>query len=316
MTKFYKCDFMDNGINFERFMIRACCKSVHSGKERPTLSTTYENINWDEIRERRNEWKKQIAEGNPPIFCKGCPLIREEKELVEDDHIYFVDVNSFVKCNSKCIYCDCWAKEGVKEYSMLPYFKELFEKDLLKQVYYGYIQFAGGEPALMIDFDKIIDLCIENGMQRYIVNSNCIKYSQGIERLLNETETNLCCSLDSGCEETFNKIKNVPCFNKVTENLKRYAQLQQEGKSCVLSKYIIVPDYNDNEEEIEKWYDLSLSLGIKNLVLDIEREWFRKNEQKLTPTMKKMIEKIQNNCKNDGINLDYYESLKNLYKKY
>ncbi len=315
MTKLYKCDFMDNGINFERFVIRACCKSVHSGVERPTLCDSYENIDWQKIKERRDIWRKQIAEGNPPVFCKGCSAIQTVNKLNNDDFVYFVDVNSFVKCNSRCVYCDCWSKKGVKEYSMFPYFQELFSKKLLKQVYYGYIQFAGGEPALMIDFDKIIDLCIENGMQRYIVNSNCIKYSQGIERLLRETETNLCCSLDSGCEETFAKIKNVPCFNQVVENLKKYTDAQQEGKSRVLSKFIIIPSYNDSEEEIIKWYDLSVSLGIKNLVLDIEREWFKSNNQKITKHMEKMIELIQKHCKKEGINLDYYESLKCLYKK-
>lgn len=314
MAKLYKCDYMDSGLNFERFFIRACCKSAHTGGGKPQLADSYDHIDWNEIKKRRDIWKKQIAEGNFPEFCKGCSSIQPTDELNNKDEIYFVDINSFVRCNSKCVYCDCWSKKGVKEYSLLPYFKELFEKQLLKQVYYGYIQFAGGEPALMIDFEEIIDLCITNGMQRYIVNSNCIKFSKGIEKLLQETETNLCCSLDSGCEETYLKIKNVPFFNQVTENLKKYAEAQKDGKSCVWSKFIIIPDYNDNEDEINKWYDLSLSLGIKALILDVEREWFKQNNHKLTPNMKKMIKIIKNKCKKDGVKLEFYESLKCLYE--
>lgn len=314
MAKFYKCDYMDSGLNFERCVVRACCKSAHSGGGKPQLADSYDDLDWDDIKKRRDIWRKQISEGNFPDFCKGCSSIQLTKDINNSDEIYFIDVNSFVKCNSKCVYCDCWSKKGVKEYSLLPYFKELFEKKLLKQVYYGYIQFAGGEPALMTDFEKIIDLCIENGMQRYIVNSNCIKYSDGIEKLLKQTETNLCCSLDCGCEETYKKIKNVPFFNQVVENLKKYATAQQDGKSCVWSKFIILPDYNDNEEEINKWYDLSLSVGIKALYLDIEREWFKQNNQKITQNMKNLIKIIQKRCKNDGIKLDFYESLKCLYE--
>lgn len=314
MTKLYKCDYMDSGINFERHNVLACCKSAHSGGGKPVLSESYEEIDWAKIKEKRDIWRKQIAEGNPPEFCKGCPSIREANEMLDDDSILFIDVNSFVKCNSRCVYCDCWSIEGFQEHSLLPYFKDLFDKKLLKNSIYGYIMFAGGEPALMRDFEEIIELCIENGMKRYIVNSNGIKFSKGIERLLKETEANVFISLDSGCEETFNKVKNVPCFEKVVENLKKYAQAQQEGKSCVWSKFIIIPDYNDNEEEIMKWYDLTTKqIGIKAVVLDVEREWFKKNDRKITPKIEKMIEMIKNRCEKDGIKLDWYESLKCLY---
>ena len=80
------------------------------------------------------------------------------------------------------------------------------------------------------------------------------------------------------------------------------------------SKFIIVPNYNDNEEEIMKWYDLTTKqIGIKAVVLDVEREWFKRNDRKITPKMEKMIEMIKNRCEEDGIKLDWYESLKCLY---
>ncbi|MDO5304375.1 MAG: radical SAM protein, partial [bacterium] len=289
------------------------CKSAHSGGGKPVLAESYDDIDWEKIKERREIWRKQIAEGNPPEFCKGCPSIQETDQPLDDDSIYFIDVNSFINCNSRCMYCDCWEDTTFKEHSLLPYFKDLFDKKLLKNSNYGYIMFAGGEPALMRDFEEIIELCIENGMQRYIVNSNGIKFSKGIERLLKETEANVFVSLDSGCEETFNKVKNVPCFDNVVENLKRYANAQQEGKSCLWSKFIIIPDYNDSEEEILKWYDLSLSLGIKAVVLDVEREWFKKNNREINPKIENLINIIKNRCEEDGIKLDWYESLKCLY---
>ena len=315
MAKTYKCDYMNSGINFERNGVFVCCKSAHKGGGMPVLAETYADFDWQKIVELKKKWKAQIESGNPPEKCVGCPHIVEDDGIIgaDDFSVYFIDVNSFVNCNSKCIYCDCWSNTAFKETSLLPRFQELFDKKLLKNSKHGYIQFAGGEPALMKDFETIVNLCIDNGIERYIVNSNGIKYSKGIERLLSETMVNLCVSIDSGCKETYEKIKRVPCFEKVVNNLTQYAKAQKKGRSQVWSKFIIIPDINDNEEEILKWYDLSLKIGIKALVLDVEREWFKNQDRKITSKMEKMIELIQNKCKKDNIKLTYYESLKCLY---
>lgn len=313
MPVLYKCDYMDSGINFGRDSVFVCCKTAHKGGGRPVLAENYDDFDLDKIIELKQKWREQIAKGTPPSECMGCPNINPTKKLKENFDLYFIDINSFVNCNSRCIYCDCWQNDGFKETSLLPKFQEFFKKRILKNIYYGYIQFAGGEPSLMLDFDKIIDLCIENGLENYIVNSNGIKFSQGIKKLLEKTNANLFVSLDSGTKETYEKIKNVTCFDKVVENLTEYAKSQVPQKSCVWSKYIIIPEINDNIEEIDKWYDLSLKIGISALVLDVEREWFKNNGRKITPNMEKMIVHIQKRCKKDKIKLDYYEQLKCLY---
>lgn len=313
MSRYYKCDYMDSGINFEKNAVFVCCKTAHEGGGMPILAQNYNDFDFNKIFELKKKWKEQIASGNPPARCKGCPSIIETDELVDDLAFNFVDVNSFVNCNSKCIYCNTWSIEGFKETSLLPKFEELFEKNLLKDSRHGYVQFAGGEPALMKDFEKIVDLCLSKGISRYIVNTSGIKYSEGINRLIKEAETNICVSLDSGTPETYKKVKRVPCFEKVVENLKKYAESQKNSRSTVKSKYIILQDINDNFEEINKWYDLSLSMGIKFVVLDVEREWFKHNNREISDRMKELIAHIQNRCKEDGIALDYYEQLKCLY---
>ena len=311
--KIYRCDYMDSGINFERKGAYVCCKTAHKGGGMPVLADTYLDFDWDKIFRLKKEWKQQIAKGTPPKKCEGCSHIVETDKILDEDFITFVDVNSFVNCNSRCIYCDCWSISDFEETSLLPRFQELFEKKMLRNTSYGYIQFAGGEPALMLDFEKIVELCLQNGMKNYIVNSNGIKFSKGIERLLAEANTNLCVSLDSGCAETYEKIKRVPCFDKVVENLKKYSKAQKSGNSCVWSKFIIVPDYNDNETEINKWYDVSLETGIRAVILDVEREWFKNHDRKINSNIEKLISVIQNRCEKDGVKLDYYESLKCLY---
>lgn len=313
MSKIYRCDYMDSGINFERNGVYVCCKTAHRGGGMPVLADNYSAFDWDKIFFFKKMWQEQIAKGKPPKPCEGCPNIVETNKIEEDLSLFFVDVNSFVNCNSRCIYCDCWSVKNFKENSLLPRFKELFQKKLLKNSNHGYIQFAGGEPALMMDFEKIVDLCIKNGIERYIINSNGIKFSRGIEKLLQKTKANLFVSIDSGCKQTYEKIKRVNKFDDVVKNLKKYAKAQVEYKSQVWSKFIIIPDINDNEDEILKWYDLSLNIGIKALVLDVEREWFKNHERKINLKIEKLIELIQKKCENDNIKLDYYESLKCLY---
>ncbi len=313
MEKIYKCDYMDSGINFERNGIYVCCKTAHKGGGRLSLSDSYNDFDWDKAFELKKAWKEQIASGNPPEKCVGCSHIVETDKTVDNLALYFVDINSFVNCNSQCIYCDCWSMKDFHEFSLFPYFQKLFEKKLLKNSNHGYIQFAGGEPALMKDFEKIVDLCLKNGIERYIVNSNGIKFSKGIEKLLKHGKTNLFVSIDSGCSDTYKQIKRVPCFNKVVDNLKKYTKATKNSQSCVWSKFILVPGINDNEEEINKWYDLSLKIGIRAVVLDVERVWFMEHDRQITPELERLIAIIQNRCEKDNVKLDYYESLKCLY---
>ena len=312
--KFYKCDYMDSGINFERNGVYVCCKTAHEGGGLLTLSDSYDNLNWKDIFTKKRKWTEETKKGHPPNNCKGCSSLVETTEPYNEDAFVFVDVNSFVNCNSRCCYCDCWSVKNFNENSLYPVFKELLDKNLLKNSPHGYIQFAGGEPALMKDFEKITDLCLKKGLERYIVNSNGIKFSKGIYNLLKQAKTNLFVSLDSGCKETYEKIKNVPCFNQVVENLKKYVSAEQEGKSAVWLKYIIIPEYNDNFEEIEKWYKLATEkIGVKAVVLDVEREWFISHNRKITPKTEKLIEYIKAKCEEDNVRLDYYEQLKCLY---
>ena len=312
--KFYRCDYLDSGINFERYGIYVCCKTAHEGGGFLTLSSSYKNLDWDKIFEKKRKWKEALYNGNPPDRCKGCSSIIETNKPSKEDAFVFVDINSFASCNSKCRYCNCWTDKNFREPSLYPIFKELLDKKLLKNAPHGYVQFAGGEPALMKNFEEIVDLCLKKGIERYIVNSNGIKYSKGIYNLLKYGKTNLFVSIDSGCKETYEKIKNVPCFDTVVENLKKYASADKKGNSCVWSKFIIVPECNDNFEDIEKWYNLTTKeIGIKSVVLDVEREWFIANNRTITPKMEKLIDYIKARCKEENIRLDYYEQLKCLY---
>ena len=59
MAKYYRCDYMDSGINFERKGAFVCCKTAHEGGGMPVLAETYADFDWDKIFELKKQWKKQ-----------------------------------------------------------------------------------------------------------------------------------------------------------------------------------------------------------------------------------------------------------------
>ena len=304
----YKCRYIDSGICFFYKTINFCCKSAHNGKGELFLSK-YDDFNVNEVLQKKEEYKKALYEGNIPDECTGCVFLEETEEITKDNSISVVDIDSFTRCNSKCVYCEVHTL-GIPDHPILPIFETLFKNKILKNDKEGYIQFAGGEPTIMKDFEKVVELCIKNGIENYMIHSNGIRFSKSIEKLIKTENVKLIISLDSACRETFKKVKNVDCFNKVVESMKKYAKAQKDGECTVRSKYIIIPEVNDNIDEILKWYDLSVNMGIRMLILDVEMGWFKKNNQTLTPEILQIVKTIQEKAKKDNIVLDYYESLK------
>ena len=315
MKEAYSCPYIDNGINFFYNEIRVCCKSAHGYEGMPIL-TSYEDFSIENIISAKKELKKRFEQGDIPNECKGCIFINKTEKPSDELFFGYIDINTFIKCNSRCIYCNCKNIENFKEKSIYNILNELCNNNMIKNLSEGYMQFAGGEPTLMKDFEKIINLFVKNNIENYIIHSSGIKYSKAIEKILKEKSTKLVISIDSGDKKTYEKIKNVPCFNKVISNIKKYVKAASKNdKSSVSSKFIIIPNYNNTIEEILKWYNLSLSLGIKSLILDVEMNWYKNNNHSISEDMIKMIKIIQDNCNRDNIKLDYYESLKDWFFK-
>jgi wyosine [tRNA(Phe)-imidazoG37] synthetase (radical SAM superfamily) len=75
--------------------------------------------------------------------------------------------------------------------------------------------------------------------------SNASVYNEKIAEILLKGRSRIISSIDAGTRETFAKIKGVDIFDKVCENLTKYAQ-----NGIVELKYILLPGVNDNEHEI------------------------------------------------------------------
>ena len=87
-------------------------------------------------------------------------------------------------------------------------------------------------------------------------------------------------SVDSSSKEIYKKIKQTDKYETVCKNLKKYAK-SQRGSYNVISKYIIIPEINDNTVEIDNWLKFNKDNNIGIIVIDIENSWlnrYRKEE--------------------------------------
>ena len=96
-----------------------------------------------------------------------------------------------------------------------------------------------------------------------------------IEKGISTGQLSVVISIDSSSRETYKKIKQVDAFNTVCKNLKKYSKAQKNSFN-VISKYIIIPEVNDNKEEIDNWLKFNKENNIEIIVIDIENSWLTK----------------------------------------
>lgn len=316
MAKHLKCYYINHGLNFFLNDVKICCKELHNSSSGMPLISGIKDFSVEKMIEKKKLLREMLYNNVVPDCCKNCPYIKEyddEKEPFDSDlSVGLIDINSSVNCNSRCIYCNRpELMRTFKENSIYGILKKLKKNNLLKQINSGYVQYAGGEPTIMKDFDKIVNFFAkETEISDFTVHTNGIIYSKKLEFLLNKKNTKIVISLDAGTKELFNRIRQVNCYEKVIKNISNYIKANKNPKSSVRVKYIIIPELNDNKEEIMKWYNLCLSMGVKVLILDVEASWYQENRC-IPEHIENLIKLIQENSKKDNIALDYYESLRN-----
>ncbi len=271
------CRWLDSAINFDRHFVSDCCKKPSIGSGMPILIDNYngEPIDWEELFKIKHERikRQQVATIDE---CRGCEFPFEaEYEYKIEKKISDFQFSQCKLCNSKCLYC-CPKGSYDPGYNVYPVIKDLVDKGYYKPG--GEAIFQGGEPTLMENFEELVDLLASNGSRLRILTS-AIKFSPKIEEYLSKDKCLVVISIDSGCKETYEKVKLVDKFNIVCENIEKYARAVINPEN-VMIKYIIIPGVNDNLKEIELFFELMKKLHIKCVAVDIEDCYARKYDYK------------------------------------
>ncbi len=280
--KYISCKWLESGVCFDNGVygsnVKLCCYMSAPGGGNSMIFEDYhgEKIDWDEFFRIKNEYRKIQKSGQTVPGCRGCVFL-EEHYWPQIDYIDNIVFDHFTKCNCNCTYCyteeDKKRYNQLKTYNIYPIIKDMFDKRIIKRG--GALGFGGGEPTILPEFDKLISLFLKNGFYDIRVPSSGIKYSKIIAKGISTGQLSVVISIDSSSRETYKKIKQTDAFNTVCKNLKKYSKAQKRD-FCVISKYIIIPEINDNIEEIDNWLKFNKENNIKIIIIDIENSWLNK----------------------------------------
>lgn len=170
------------------------------------------------------------------IFMQGCPL--------------------------RCIYChnrDTWDINGGREYTV---------DEVMEQIkkYINYIRFSGGgvtvtggEPTLQAEFvAKLFKKCRESGIHTALDTSGFAPIDR-VKELLEYTDLILL-DIKHAVDEKHREITGVS--NKI---IKKFAEYASERGIPIWIRYVLVPGYTDNEE------DLKLAAEFINKLKSVEK---------------------------------------------
>ena len=112
-------------------------------------------------------------------------------------------------------------------------------------------------------------------------------------------------------EEAMTMGLPVACYDlgAPAERVKKYKKgLDPIQNSLIGMKYIFIPGYNDNLEEIQSWLKIVEDLGMTNLQLELEHHWYEKNKY-LPDNIKEYIDLVVKYVHEHKCNLSYREIL-------
>ena len=313
---YYSCPWIEHGLVFFRYKLAMCCNCGHEGSIQTLIRNNYvgQKIDWDRLFAVKDMYRRFHKKGKIHTGCVSCPYLKEDKW----DNSRYIDniyISHWTQCNSKCIYCYATQRpedfDMPQTYHVLPILKEMLDKGILRPG--GIISFGGGEPTLLDEFEDLVTFLLDNYFWGIRVHSSGIKYSPALARAINEIRGYVVVSVDAGSAEAFEKIKQVPCYDKVRETVRKYAlQTTFLGRYLVSAKYIIVPGINDTIEEIESWMKANYDAGLYTTVLDIEEKWYLANRGNIPKHIFKLIEYARKRSKQLNTNFELYERLQNL----
>ncbi len=163
-------------------------------------------------------------------------------------------------CSYSCVYCQIGKTD---KYSVAP--KSYYDKDKIlqeiaravKQSSLDYITFAGdGEPTLSADLGWLLRKCkAEFHIPTAVITNSSLIYQPAVADALQEADLILP-SIDAGCAETFKKInrphKDLDFFT-IIDGLINFSK---HTDTKILTETMLVKDYNDTMEEINKISDI------------------------------------------------------------
>ncbi|MCR5260849.1 MAG: radical SAM protein [Candidatus Gastranaerophilales bacterium] len=324
-NKQYFCEELNNVLSCFHDRIMSCC----SGQIGPVYYENYrgEKIDWDAFRKVKTDGFALLNDKDiHKSPCKNCFFLRERKpEDVISPVFTVLNISHWLQCNCGCIYCarmysshgKISQESGKSEfYDMVPLIKELYQQELLDRKNL-LVSIQGGDISVLDEFEPMVKEILKNGVGKFDILSNNIKYQPIIKHLLDIDKTCFRTALDCADRELYKKLKRVDKFNESVNNLKQYAKSKHPEN--VVVKYIIIEHLNDNIETINSFIDLVSDIGLSQVELMIDNKYalFTNLDEKPLPAhYKDLYYAFKQRCGEKKITLHLWTKTEHIINKY
>lgn len=266
--EYYSCKWIEGRIAFG-FRNIYMCWVRHSGKKGYVHVTKFGGgpFPYETIDKKKNDLRR-LNQTDRDTPCKGCPFLKKNKWQYHKNRFNMIGLSAFTLCNLKCAYCyagkeDTQAYAGMKPaYNLYDSIKELVDNESIMKG--AQVHWAGGEPTIHKDFDKILKILDKIEAFQTLYTNGTI-YSDKIYRALELNRAKVVASVDAGTPELYSKIKGKDLFKSVFANLKKYASSGGE----VVAKYVYL-DENHGEAEFKAFLKECKKSNINKIMLEPE----------------------------------------------
>jgi MoaA/NifB/PqqE/SkfB family radical SAM enzyme len=188
---------------------------------------------------------------------------------------FYYHVHLNMPCNQKCIMC---VPDGNHPRDLLSYegFLRFFEQI---KPYAQQLTLIGGEPLMYPWIREVLDVLAEHEIA-VTINTNATLLNERITpRLLSLHELYLRCSIDASTAATYLKIRGTDVFEKVTSQMKRFADLSRDMPHIkMIIEYVVM---KENLHEVVPFVDFAKTLNPHRLQFNPVRhviEWHVTND--------------------------------------
>jgi wyosine [tRNA(Phe)-imidazoG37] synthetase (radical SAM superfamily) len=213
------------------------------------------------VREHTKNLFMRNAEAKENCSCFGCRCI-ETGYFFKHAKIRDLNFSTQGGCNFRCIYCGNDAKRPPRLFEYDIDLKELLDT-FAPHLANNCLTFLNpGEITLHPKKAELYEAICDRNVQ---ILTNASIYDNRISDILSHNSACLNISIDAGTRETYANVKGYDCFEKVIDNIKRYAI--DSGGGSILLKYIFLEDINDNAADVDGFMDLAREFDCGNVLV-------------------------------------------------
>ena len=244
--------------------------------------------------------------------CKTCPFFKTIHTKSEElEYLYLANWNY---CYVNCCYCDTEKVEDLikaKHYDVFPSIQTLIDNKLVTKK--TKVIFECGDATVHPEFDKILFFLMNYGFENITINTPAFRYCESIAQAIGKKIARVIVPFDAGCSYIYGKIKGINKYDIAMNTIKRYISFQELEYIGVVFKYTIIQGINDNQKEILDWYILSRDLGVRKLILDIDKKWFEAVKNSIPEYLKELLKFAKNISQYNELTIEFSPRANILY---